>query len=110
MVQDMSTLVIDNANFIGEVMDDQDWQWYTHMDSDNIPPVDVPNMQVDTPSSATAPYHQQIDANSSNTISDVSRTDFIVHSSHNRQLSRMSSEQALDYFLDNYNVNNEGSG
>ena len=83
---------------------------YTHMDSDNFPPVDVPNMRADTPSSATAPDHQQIGANSSNTISDVSRTDFIVHRSHNRQLSRMSSEQALDYFLDSHNVNYEGSG
>ena len=92
-------------------MDDQDRQWYTQSSSSNVAPAAAVDVQNDTRMSGPASTQQCIaDNGSSNHISEVSRTDFRVHSSHNRQLSRMSSEQALDHYLGHHNVDNHGSG
>ena len=93
--QDMSTLILDNARFSGEAMDDQDKQWYMlmHVDiSDNSvvqngTPGPAPSSNVDP---SPIPANVQ--------------TDFADFSSHSRALGRMTSEQALDYFLDQQNA------
>jgi len=85
-IQDMSTLVLDNARFSGELMDTQDRQWYTmpqpeHIASNEAPP----------PIACT-------------TIAVSTSNEFAAFSSRSRNLGRMSSEQALDYFLDQHNT------
>ena len=85
-IQDMSTFVLDNARFSGELMDTQDRQWYTmpqpeHIASNEAPP----------PIACT-------------TIAVSTSNEFAAFSSRSRNLGRMSSEQALDYFLDQHNA------
>ena len=92
--QDMSTLILDNARFSGEAMDDQDKQWYMlmHVDiSDNS----VVQNGTPGPASSSNVDPSPIPANV--------QTDFADFSSHSRALGRMTSEQALDYFLDKHN-------
>ena len=93
----MSTLVLDNARFSGEAMDDQDKEWYMHMHVDQS---DSNVEQNDTPMSGPAPSSN---ADPSPIAVNV-QSDFAVFSSRSRNLGRMSSEQALDYFLDQHNA------
>ena len=88
-------------------MDDQDKQWYTNNDNVAVT-TDASSSHMDVVYSASN-AHLQNDANSNLNISDVSRMDFNVHSSHNRQLSRMSSEQALNTISD-VNMSSSSSG
>ena len=88
--QDMSTLILDNARFSGEAMDDQDKQWYMPVHGDISD-----NSVVQSPASSSNIDTSPIPANV--------QTDFADFSSHSRALGRMTSEQALDYFLDKHN-------
>ena len=94
--QDMSTLVLDNARFSGEATDDQDKQWYMHMHVDNS---DKRVVQKETPTGGPA-SSSNIDPSP---IPVNVQTDFAEFSSRSRVLGRMTSEQALEYFLDQHN-------
>jgi hypothetical protein len=71
-------------------MDDQDKQWYMLMHGDISD-----NSVVQSPASSSNIDTSPIPANV--------QTDFADFSSHSRALGRMTSEQALDYFLDQHN-------
>ena len=88
-VQDMSNLVLDNARFSGAAMDNQDRQWYT------APQADIVNtISCDVSSSS----------NVGPPIEDTTSNEFAVFSSRSRIFGRVTSEQALDYFLDQHNA------
>ena len=91
--QDMSTLVLDNAQFRGEAMDEQDKQWYTHMHVDSIVNTEEQDISVTASSSSTGPP-----------IQATVQSDFADFSSRGRKLGRMSSEQALDYSMNQHNA------
>ena len=128
-VQDMSSLVLDNAHFRGEVADEQDRQWYSHLPSqdaiaefeqfsinvrsmsrgtDNlsIPESAIDDFQIFTSHNRSiSREHDNTDvishsvSSSSGTVAANAVADFAVVSTRSRNLGRMNSEQALDYFL-----------
>jgi hypothetical protein len=114
-VQDMSTLVLDNAQFYGEASDDQDRQWYTQLPvQDHI----ISSNATASSSSHIAPiaraefenfssHSRNLDRESNNNpietaIQPTAASEFAAFSSRSRNLGRMTSEQALDFFLDQH--------
>ena len=85
-IQDMSTLVLDDVRFSGELMDTQDRQWYTTPQPEHIASSEAP-----PPIACTS-----IAASTSN--------EFAAFSTRSRSPGRMTSEQALDYFLDQHSA------
>ena len=75
IVQDMSTLVLDNAHFGGEVGDERDRQWYSHLPSPDIGVAD----------------NQPID---SNVIAD-----FQTYTAHNRSILSEQEDQIVIVLL-----------
>jgi len=127
-VQDMSKLIVDNAQFLGEAMDDQDRQWYTHVDNsvDEVPEEsgmhtsslaiciedqaefaehsarnrlhsrstrELPDNNISTSSSSIGPI-----------ISADAQSQFADFTTQGRQLGRMTSEQALDFYMNQHNA------
>ena len=86
-IQDMSTLVLDNARFSGEAMDIQDRQWYSAPQPENVVICD-----------------ESASSNAGPAVSAVTSNEFAAFSARSRNLGRMTSEQALDYFLDQNNA------
>ena len=78
--------LLDNARFSGELMDIQDRQWYTT-------PQPVHNASSEAPPAVAS---ISIAASSSN--------EFAAFSTRSRNLGRMASEQALNYFLDQHSA------
>ena len=125
-VQDMSTLVLDNAQFRGEVADEQDRQWYFQLpDQDIDHPIEDEDSHAISDSAIAdfaaytehnrslsreqvAPVVSSSAASSSSVLvpgSGVSANavaDFTVFSARSRNLGRMNSEQALDFFLQHH--------
>jgi hypothetical protein len=114
-VQDMSTLVLDNAQFYGEASDDQDRQWYTQLPvQDHI----ISSNATASSSTHIAPtacaefenftsHNRNLVRESDNTpnvnvIQPADASEFVAFSSRSRNLGRMTSEQALDFYLDQH--------
>jgi len=156
-VQDMSSLVLDNAQFRGEVMDEQDKQWYTQTLVDNNSNDDIHGNSASASSSSAAvniirPEHNVLD-NVSSEFADFSsrgrflsrltpieeitdqdsnilaahdnnvaatssatnvvvpghiqaeaQSDFATFSTRGRNLRRMSTEEAIAYFMEQPNA------
>jgi hypothetical protein len=114
-VQDMSTLVLDNAQFYGEASDNQDRQWYTqlpvqdHISSSNatasssthIAPIARAEFENFTSHSRNLVRESNNNPNE-NVIQPAAASEFVAFSSRSRNLGRMTSEQALDLFLDQH--------
>ena len=138
----MSSLVVDNAQFLGETMDEQDRHWYTHLPSDNnasstgitdntraefvalssrnrnsmrltselaldtelssniINIADSDNVTIGNLNTSPLALCSQSSSSSNQPISAVARTEFVAFSERSRNLGRMTSEQALDYYLE----------
>ena len=143
-VQDMSSLVVDNAQFLGETMDEQDRHWYTHLPIDNnasssgitdttraefvafsarnrnsmrlasepalnddhlsniINFADLDNVSSANPNTSPLALCSQSSSSSHQPITAVTRNEFAAFSEHSRNLGRMTSEQALDYYLEQH--------
>jgi hypothetical protein len=101
-VQDMSTLVLDNAQFHGEATDDQDRQWYnqlpvqdsTAFSSTHIAPtarVEFENFSSQNRNITRESYDNPSDHEASSShIAPIARVEFENFSSHNRNLTRES--------------------
>ena len=84
-----------NVQFLGEATDEQDKQWYTHMPVDSTIDdiVQDDTNSVDAHSSSAAP-----------SVQATAQSEFAAFSSRSRHLGRMTSEQALEYFMDRHNA------
>ena len=125
--QDMSKLIVDNAQFLGEAMDDQDRQWYTHLNNVDEVSVDcdmhTSNLAVCVEDQADFAEHaarnrqlsrstheQPVNTTTTSSssigpiISVTAQSQFAEHSAQGRQLSRMTSEQALEYYMNQHNA------
>ena len=87
-VQDMSNLVLDNARSTGVAMDIQDRQLYTAPQPESV----VNNCDASSSSNVGPP------------IAATTSNEFAAFSTRSSNLGRMTSEQALDYFLDQHNA------
>ena len=125
-LESAAALVFDNVHFRGEVADEQDRQWYfqlpnqdcehpiededSHAVSDNA----IANFAAYTEHNRfvsreqVAPFVSSSAASSSNAlvpgsgVSAFAVVDFTVFSACSRNLGRMNSEQALDFFLNQH--------
>jgi hypothetical protein len=101
-IQDMSTLVLDNAQFLGEATDDQDRQWYSQLpahdptasSSTHIAPnarVEFENFSLQNRNIIRESYDNSSEHEAvSSHIAPIARVEFENHSSYNRNLARES--------------------
>ena len=102
-------------HFSGEVSDDQDRQWYSHL---SVQDYNISSNATASSSSHIAPiaraefenfssHSRNLDRESNNNPSEsviqpTAASEFVAFSSRSRNLGRMTSEQALDFFLDQH--------